>query len=539
MVIADAGIPVLLADEHEQALERGLERVRELWQRRIEAGRMAADALEGKLALIELARGFERLVAADIVLEAAPDRLEDKQAILAELDELIGGRAILATTTARLSLGELAEVAARPDRLLGLRFPEPIPSSRIVEVVQGELTSPEAMLSALAFARSLRRTPIRCADAPGLVLARILEAADRGPQEDGELRRLHMLVEACRVVEEGVACARDVDLAMAVGGGLDPPPLAAADRAGLDVSLEALQRAAVELGPELEPPPLLRRLVAQGRLGVAAGQGFFAYPRPDRGWEQRPVKLERHGKVALLWLDRPPANSISPEMAQALREAWEAAVLGGVRALVLASASPTLFCAGADIKELQRMGPEDAARLASEMHALLDEMERSEVVTIAAVGGMALGGGCELAMACDVRVAADSASFGQPEINLGIIPGFGGTQRLPRLIGVGKALEMCLSGEPVSAAEAFELGLVNELVEDHELLDAALGWARRLARQAPRAVALIKRLTRADEGLRAGLAAERRAFAQAFASEDAVEGLAAFREKREPRFSGR
>jgi enoyl-CoA hydratase/carnithine racemase/predicted dinucleotide-binding enzyme len=539
MAIADAGIPVLLADEHEEALRRGLEHARGLWQRRIEAGRMAADELERKLGLIELVRGYERLVAADIVLEAAPDRLEDKQAILAELDELISGRAILATTTARLSLGELVEVTVRPDRLLGLRFPEPIPSSRMVEIVQGELTSPEAMLGALSFARSLRRAAIRCADSPGLVLARVLEAADRRQGDDEQLRRLRMLVEACRVVEEGVASARDVDIALAVGGGLDPPPLAAADRDGLDASLKALRQAAVELGPELEPPPLLRRLVAQGRLGVAAGQGFFAYPRPDRGWEQRPVKLETRGEIAVVWFDRPPANSISPEVARALREAWEEVVVGQVRALVLASANPTLFCAGADIKEFQRMGSDEAARLVADMHALLDEMERSDVVTIAAVGGMALGGGCELAMACDVRVAADSASFGQPEINLGIIPGFGGTQRLPRLAGLGKALELCLSGEPLSAAEAFELGLVNELVEDHELLDAALGWARRLARQAPRAVALIKRLVRAGEGLRAGLAAERSAFVQAFASEDAAEGFAAFREKREPRFSGR
>ena len=119
------------------------------------------------------------------------------------------------------------------------------------------------------------------------------------------------------------------------------------------------------------------------------------------------------------------------------------------------------------------------------MHALLREMERSSVATIAAVNALAFGGGCELAMACDFRIAAESATFGQPEINLGIIPGFGGTQRLPRLVGEAKALEMNLTGDPIGAEEAYELGLATRVVPDHELLDTALAWARKLAGQAP------------------------------------------------------
>ena len=160
------------------------------------------------------------------------------------------------------------------------------------------------------------------------------------------------------------------------------------------------------------------------------------------------------------------------------------------------------------------------------------------MATIAAVNGLAFGGGCELAMACDVRIAARSAMFGQPEIKLGIIPGFGGTQRLPRLVGAGKALEMNLVGDPMLAEEAFELGLVNRLVEDHELLDTALLWARKLAGQAPLALAQIKRVSGAGD-LDEGIAAEKQAFAQAFASEDAKEGISAFLGKRQPRFEGR
>src|SRR3989454_3747531 len=196
-----------------------------------------------------------------------------------------------------------------------------------------------------------------------------------------------------------------------------------------------------------------------------------------------------------------------------------------------------LFCAGADIKAFTTMDAERGRKLVETTHALMRGMERSRVATIAAVNAIAYGGGNELAMACDVRVAAESALFGQPEINLGIIPGFGGTQRLPRLVGESKALEMNLTGDPILADEAFELGLANRVVEDHELLDTALAWARKLAAQAPLALAQIKRVSGVGD-LQQGLAAEQQAFATVFASEDAREGIAAFLAKRSPRFRG-
>jgi enoyl-CoA hydratase/3-hydroxyacyl-CoA dehydrogenase len=141
-------------------------------------------------------------------------------------------------------------------------------------------------------------------------------------------------------------------------------------------------------------------------------------------------------------------------------------------------------------------------------------------------------------MACDVRIAADSATFGQPEINLGIIPGFGGTQRLPQLVGANKALEMNLTGDPISAEEAYEFGLVNQVVPDHELLDTALAWARKLAGQAPIAVGQIKQVSGKGD-LDEGIEAEKAGFVKAFTSEDAREGIGAFLQKRKPQFKGR
>jgi enoyl-CoA hydratase/carnithine racemase len=261
-------------------------------------------------------------------------------------------------------------------------------------------------------------------------------------------------------------------------------------------------------------------------------------PHPDGGWEDSLVKLETRDRVAIAWLDHPPANGLSPDTVDALRRAWEALDGSGVRVLVIASANARLFCAGADIKAFTGMDEASGRDYVAGTHALLRAFERSPIVTIAAVNGLALGGGCELAMACDLRVAAASARFGQPEIKLGIIPGFGGTQRLARLVGSAKALELNLVGEPLGASDAAALGLVNRVVPDDELLGAALALAETLAAQAPLAVAAIKRVS-ANADLDAGIAAEQAAFAEVFQTADAREGIAAFLEKRPPAFEGR
>lgn len=349
---------------------------------------------------------------------------------------------------------------------------------------------------------------------------------------------LKVLAESCLVLEEGVSSVREIDLGMMAGAGINPPPFQRADEVGLDEELAALERATEKWGDRFAPPVILRRLVAQGRLGVKSGQGFYPYAQPDPDWQEGPIKLERRGEVAIAWLDRPPANSIAPEVVETMERIW-AAVTGSreIRALVVASANQQLFCAGADIKAFTKMDPAAGRDLLDGMHALLRAMERSPVVTIAAVNGAALGGGCELAMACDIRLVAESASFGQPEVNLGIIPGFGGTQRLPRLVGESRALEMNLTGESISAYAAYELGLAHRVVPDHELLDTAIRWARKLAGQAPLAIEQIKRVSAAGD-LDVGIEAEKAAFERVFGSDDAREGIGAFLAKRTPRFRG-
>jgi enoyl-CoA hydratase/3-hydroxyacyl-CoA dehydrogenase len=352
------------------------------------------------------------------------------------------------------------------------------------------------------------------------------------------------LIEACQLIEEGVCSVRDIDVGMMTGAGLDPrkgllPPFWKADVEGLGTILERMESLEEKYGDRFAPPLLLKRLVAQGRLGLATGQGFYPYPQPDDGDQPDTVKLETRGDVAIAWLANVPMNAISPDVIRDLGTVWDR-VKGNeeIGAMVIASSVPIVFSAGADIKAFTQMDEKGGEDLLHTAHALLREFGTSRVATIAAVNALAYGGGCELAMSCDVRIAAEAAVFGQPEINLGIVPGFGGTQRLPRLVGENKALEMNLVGDAILSEEALEFGLVNRIVPDHELLETALMWGRKLAGQAPLAKEQIKRVS-AKGDLDEGIAAEKQAFGLVFGSEDAKEGIGAFLGKRSPKWSGK
>ena len=352
------------------------------------------------------------------------------------------------------------------------------------------------------------------------------------------------LIEACLLVEEGVCSVRDIDLGMMAGAGLDPrrglfPPFWKADLEGLDSVLERIEQLEEKYGERFAPPVTLKRLVAQGRYGLKAGQGFYPYPQPDEGEQTDTVKLETRGDVAVAWLANAPMNAISPDVIRDLKAVWEKVkATEGIGAMVIASSIPVVFSAGADIKAFTQMDETSGEELIHTAHALLRDFGQDSTATVAAVNSIAFGGGCEVAMACDVRVGAEAAVFGQPEIKLGIIPGFGGTQRLPRLVGENKALEMNLVGDAILADEALEFGLVNRVVPDHELFETALAWGRKLAAQAPVAREQVKRVS-AQGDLDEGIEAEKQGFATAFGSEDAKEGIGAFLGKRTPKWSGR
>jgi len=211
-----------------------------------------------------------------------------------------------------------------------------------------------------------------------------------------------------------------------------------------------------------------------------------------------------------------------------------------VKGVILTGAGEKAFAAGADIKEFSNFASAEGAQMAADGHEIMRQLETYPKPTIAAVNGFALGGGCELAMACHLRIASENAKFGQPEVNLGIIPGYGGTQRLVQLIGKSKALELLMTGSMISAAEALKLGLVNYVVPQEELLGKCQAMIQKIGKKAPIAIAKVIECVDAyyADGVD-GLQFEVAAFGSCFDTEDVKEGTAAFVEKRKPQFKGK
>jgi enoyl-CoA hydratase len=249
--------------------------------------------------------------------------------------------------------------------------------------------------------------------------------------------------------------------------------------------------------------------------------------------------LAVEGRVATLTVNRPEArNALDTATVAEIHSALDEVRAAKAGVLIVTGAGDKAFVAGADVRAIRERGRDDA--LASINSRLMSAIEAHEAVSIAAVNGVALGGGCELALACDLRIAAEHAVFGQPEPALGIIPGAGATQRLPRVVGLGRAKEMILTGARWDAKKALECGLVSEVVPADRLMAAARAMAERVLALGPLAVRLAKTALNlaAQLPLAAGLVYESTAQAITFASKDKMEGTAAFLEKRKPRFTG-
>jgi enoyl-CoA hydratase/carnithine racemase len=254
------------------------------------------------------------------------------------------------------------------------------------------------------------------------------------------------------------------------------------------------------------------------------------------------VRVAADGAVATITLARgEKLNALTMAMLEALEGTCAALDRdASIRAVVIASASSKAFCAGADILEWAELGPSGMwARWIRDGHRVFDRLARLRQPTIAAIGGIAYGGGLELALACDLRIASANARFAFPEVTIGAVPGWAGTQRLPRLIGAGRAKRLMLSGSPIEAATAAAWGLVAEVVPADRLLSAALELAQRIAENAPTAVQATKQLVDAAAGEGAAATLESMAAGLAAGTADAREGIAAFRDKRKPKFTGR
>jgi len=256
------------------------------------------------------------------------------------------------------------------------------------------------------------------------------------------------------------------------------------------------------------------------------------------------IKIAVDGAIATLTINREAAlNALSSQvMSELTHAAGELEISSDVRCVIITGAGEKAFVAGADIAEMVELTPLQAQAFAEMGGALGNAIENSEKAWIAAVNGFALGGGCELALACDFIHASETAKFGQPEVKLGVIPGFGGTQRLPRRVGVAKAKELCMTGDVIGAAEALRIGLADAVWPQAELMTKVRDLATRIAANGPLAVAECKRLIHLGQSttLEHALALEQRSFGLLFSTEDQREGMSAFlaKPKRAAQFKG-
>lgn len=257
--------------------------------------------------------------------------------------------------------------------------------------------------------------------------------------------------------------------------------------------------------------------------------------------EEHPlIKLKVEDAVGIITIDRPPVNALNSQAMTELNSVLEHCEKDDqIKVIVITGAGSFAFIAGADVKEIDKIeSADEGARLALQGQAIINRIENSRKPVIAAINAICLGGGNELAMACHLRIASDRAKFGQPEISLGLIPGFGGTQRLARLCGASKARELCLTGDLITAQEALRIGLINRVVPDNEVLKQSVGLAKKIAVKGRVSVQLIQEAISGGikKSLEEGLQLEAKLFGQVCETADKKEGVRAFLEKRQPKF---
>ncbi|HEV8360842.1 MAG TPA: enoyl-CoA hydratase-related protein [Candidatus Thermoplasmatota archaeon] len=604
---AQSGFQVLLHDVKPEFVRKGLDRITDQLQKRVDKGKLDKAEKDAILARIRTTTSLaEAGRDADLVIEAVFEEMKVKEDVFKQLDAAAPASCIFATNTSSLSVNQLARVTARPDRFGGLHFFNPAAVNLLLEAIRGDTTNDGTWASLLKFGGALGKTTIVVKDSPGFAVNRFF---------------VPLLNEACRLQEEGFSTAT-IDAGAKEALGISMGPFELMNFTGIPIAYHS-QVSLSQLGPFYAPAASLKKQFESGKLwelqgapeqgklpavkerilGVAFGiaaqlveEGVASIGDTDKGaivglrWARGPfalmnevgprdalrlvegvskkygpsafrvpaqlraqaergqpwhiprVQLERRGAVAILTIDRPEAlNALNREVLRDLIAATEEVDRDpSLHCMVLTGAGKA-FIAGADIGIMAEVSALESREYTKLGQKAARKLERMEKPVIAAVNGFAFGGGTELALACDIILASDRAVFGLPEVTLGIHPGFGGTQRLPRLIGKHLAKELIFTGQQVSADRAEALGIINRVVPHEKLLDEAVALGQRIAANAPVAVRLAKAAVNrgVEVDLDTALGLEVESVTITFATEDRLEGMRAFLEKRKPEFKGK
>ena len=630
-VVAIAGYKVTMRDIEDEIVQDGYEDVQWSLEKLAEKGRIdeaPADVLERIEKTTDLESAVEDV---DLVIEAAPEKMDLKKDIYADLDEYAPDHAILASNTSSLSITEMASATSKPETVVGMHFFNPPVKMDLVEVIYGEETADQTAEATYEFVESIGKTPIyvrkdvrgfvvntvlgpfgeeaawmvsegdaeireadatmvhergypmgafELADLTGIdvgyhvrteagkeippVMEEKVEAGDLGQKtgkgyydyEDGDgadygtedvtdefdwLRiEARMVDEAAKLIGDDVATPDAIDTGMRLGAGFPEGPCRRADELGLDTILEKMESLHEEYGDaRYEPADYLAELVDEGKSGEDAGEGFYEYGDGGDGlrdYHTIDYDLDDDGLLEIE-LDRPERlNAINQDLRDELVHLLEHVDEDEVGCVTIEGTGDRAFSAGADITDFSGIDPHEV-----EPTGMYDVVESFPRPVLAKIEGYCLGGGHELALACDMRVATEDSEFGFPEINLGLLPGGGGTQRTVRMLGDARAKELVLRGNRISAERAEEWGLVNRAVAAEEFEETVEEFVDDLVNGPPIAMAKAKQVMNEgrDENLDAGLQMESQAFGLLLTTDDMQEGAAAFMEDRDPEFEGK
>jgi enoyl-CoA hydratase/3-hydroxyacyl-CoA dehydrogenase len=581
-VASTAGYKVTVRDVAQEYLDNGLKGIESSLNRLVDRGRLSKEQMEDILDRITFTTQLEEAVKdAQIIIEAIPEKMELKNIVWKEVDQYAPKDAILATNTSSLSITEIAKSVSNPERFIGMHFFNPPVIMKLVEVNQGEETSQEVVEAVMDLAHKMGKTPVWVKkDSPGFIVNRIL---------------ITYLNEAAKLLDEYKM--EQIDAAMQHKAGMPLGPFMLSDLIGVDIVYDILKTFEKRLGEEYKPHPRIEELYENKKLGRKTGEGFYNYEeRPSvteeqaegfdvnllletfvkeaekvlneaiaseadidvaiklggnipRGpfemkkeglGEEKPILKEVTNGIMTITINRPSKlNSMTKEMLEMISEHLEEAKWSSEIKLVLfKGAGDRAFCAGADITqfpELSTVGARDISEVGHKTYLKIYDLQKP---VVAAINGYCLGGGNELIQFCDFKLASDKSQFGQPEVNLGLIPGWGGTYMLPILVGKTVAANLIMTGKRISAEEAKALGLVTEVYPADEFDSKVEEFVNGLISGPPIALHSMKKLLNNDPNIEHGLRAEAEAFEDLWNSQDLKEGLNAYNERRKPEFKG-
>jgi enoyl-CoA hydratase/3-hydroxyacyl-CoA dehydrogenase len=584
-IAAQAGISVTMRARTQSSLDGAMAGINKNLGRLVERGRLKQEDVPAIVGRINMTLNLSDAVKdVDVIIEAVPEEMDAKRALWGEVSQQTKPGTILATNTSSLSITEIAKVVSDPGHFVGMHFFNPPTIMKLVEIIPGEKTQPETIAAVKELAKWLGKTSVVVSrDAPGFIVNRIL---------------ITYLNEAAKLLEKSYS-KEQVDAAMQYKAGMPMGPFMLADLIGLDITYNILKVFEDNFGSAYKVAEPIRVLFTQRKLGRKTGEGFYTYGKPEvkeeqargfdptvllkplvaeaeklvaegiadpvsidlamklganipagpfelkarletgAGIEEKSVITETKNSVFRITLNRSSKlNSISTDMLNSVADAIEKAGSdNSIRCVVITGSGDRAFSAGADIVEFSKLTPAQALDYTKAGKKAMKKIKASKKPVIAAINGLALGGGCELASWCDFRVASDKAKLGQTEANLGVIPGWGGTMILAKLVGEQRAKLLIMTGEMITAEEAKQIGLVDRVFSAGEFNAQVDEFVAKLVASSPTVIAAVKKLTNPSVK-EEELEAESLEFSKLFETKDFREGVSAFKDKRKPIFTG-